>query len=357
MKRGKNRILCMSAWFFCWAFCSCIEVVELENPEEDTAFNLVVDGLITDGRGPYEINIFRTTGRGTLRAEAVAVGEALVRDDEGNEEFLVQLGETIFQLEGKSVQGRVNHAYQIEFFLADGSHYLSDWEMLPPVSTIDSVYFETRAEQRQTGSGLLNKAFVDFYADISLDALPGSPYMRWETQRWWMFIEPPKTGLAPPPKSCFVWQPPFRENIKLFDGRGITADHWTKEPLGFVEVDWRFHKKTYFNFIQYSLNEQAFRYWTRLDQVIDQTGGIFDSPPAAVVGNVQNVNSPYEQVLGYFGASATDTVFRPIWRQDLPGFIADPCIYFYLRNQFGDRSPCDDCLVLPNSTLERPYYW
>ena len=55
---------------------------------------------------------------------------------------------------------------------------------------------------------------------------------------------------------------------------------------------------------QSSLSAGAFKFWESLNGQVNNGGGVFNSPPAAVAGNLSNVNNKDEQVLGYFGASA-----------------------------------------------------
>ena len=55
---------------------------------------------------------------------------------------------------------------------------------------------------------------------------------------------------------------------------------------------------------QYSLNEEEYVYWEKLQNITDQVGGLYDVIPASVPSNVFCIDNPGERVLGYFSVSA-----------------------------------------------------
>jgi hypothetical protein len=55
---------------------------------------------------------------------------------------------------------------------------------------------------------------------------------------------------------------------------------------------------------QYSLNEDEYLYWEKLQSITEQVGGLYDIIPSPVPSNVYCVDDPNEKVLGYFSVSA-----------------------------------------------------
>ncbi|MEL6652875.1 MAG: DUF4249 domain-containing protein [Bacteroidota bacterium] len=337
---------------------ACVDQIELDVDPEENPEVIVVDGLITPGEGPYEIRIFKTAARGSQLNEAVSVREAKVEDDLGNSELLFEKEPGVYELRGETIRGEIGRSYTLSFTLVDGSRYRSKPEKLLPVSEIDTMNYEVDFAEIIDETGQITaKTFVFFSADLNLTSLPESPLMRWEVSRWWGIVEVPKPiGLT---KICYINDPPARDGIQLFDGRGSDQSQWKNQPVGALPIDFRFFQKNVITVYLYSLTSEAFRYWDRVDRVVDQTGTIFDSPPAAVQGNVFNEDRPFEPVMGYFGASAVDSFFFPIFRQDLSMFqnIQWFCDKPELALFYGRLSPCIDCLVIPNSQVERPYFF
>ncbi len=54
---------------------------------------------------------------------------------------------------------------------------------------------------------------------------------------------------------------------------------------------------------QYSLSEEAFRFWNNLKESNESTGTLYDSQPFQVTGNIRSMEDPFEPVLGYFDMS------------------------------------------------------
>ncbi|MFK7926324.1 MAG: DUF4249 domain-containing protein [Bacteroidia bacterium] len=354
MKALGQIMICLSLLATC--FISCLDVVQLDLPTENEIGPYIVEGLITQGKGPHRVQVSRVTPIGIRRNTPASLDEIWIENNHDQKEFLVSLGDGIFELEGTEIEGIIGDEYRLHFRTIDEQEYVSDWEKLLPVSKIDSLYFERSFEDRFTDEGyLVGKNFLDIYADIKLTTLPESPFMRWETERWWLlneFIRP-----SPPSKACYVKDPLLNNNrIQLFDGRGVNAGIWKRQLIGSVEADFRFFEKTYINLHQFSLTPEAFAYWQKLDKVVNQSGDIFDTPPAAIPGNVHNVSNASELVLGYFGASAVDTFHLPIFRQDLGVRVDWICSLPGINDRYSIH-PCFQCLVVPNSIAERPDYW
>jgi Domain of unknown function (DUF4249) len=52
---------------------------------------------------------------------------------------------------------------------------------------------------------------------------------------------------------------------------------------------------------QMCISPEAYSFYNNLDLQSQKSGGLADTPPAAVVGNIRNINNPSEKVVGYFG--------------------------------------------------------
>jgi hypothetical protein len=73
---------------------------------------------------------------------------------------------------------------------------------------------------------------------------------------------------------------------------------------------------------QYSLNEDEYNYWARLQKLTEQVGGLYDLVPASIPGNIMCIENPGEKVLGYFSVSAISS--KRIFIEDKFEGIIDP---------------------------------
>jgi hypothetical protein len=55
------------------------------------------------------------------------------------------------------------------------------------------------------------------------------------------------------------------------------------------------------NLEQISVSLEVYKFYQLVRQLTQGTGGLADTPPSAIVGNIQNVSNPDEKVVGYFG--------------------------------------------------------
>jgi hypothetical protein len=55
---------------------------------------------------------------------------------------------------------------------------------------------------------------------------------------------------------------------------------------------------------QYSLNEDEFNYWEKIQNVAIQVGGLYDIIPSSIPSNIHCIENPEKVVLGYFSVSA-----------------------------------------------------
>lgn len=342
--------------FIGFLITGCIEEIAF-----DTDFSggqLVVTGAIIDRPGPYTLSLGRMSGE-TGIPEPVSGALVTIIDGDENRESYVEQEPGIYILEGSVVQGVRGRSYKIEIQLPDGSVYQSIPEVIPEFAARDTSWFELGTISEQSASGrTIDRPAIFVYAGSELPKVGEPVYFKWEVKGVYRFREeerPNPFGMTPNPKVCYVKQYPAPQEVHLFSSVNAPNAPVVQNLLAVKNIPHEeFFGRHYFNVIQHSISEQRYRYWERVDEIINRTGTIFDVPPATVPGNLFNVNDHSEQVLGYFEASAVDTTRFAVTRGDFPFHIPDPC-----RSPVRDdrRTICRDCLQIENSTLERPHYF
>jgi hypothetical protein len=118
-------------------------------------------------------------------------------------------------------------------------------------------------------------------------------------------------------------------------------------------VDYSFHEKHYFTTYQSSITKEAHEYWRKVDILANQTGSIFDTPPAEIKGNVINVKDTQEKVYGYFQAANQTQDRFYLLPSDFPfPLLMKSCTYDLSIIEYPSR--CLDCLSVRNSSYNRP---
>jgi hypothetical protein len=97
---------------------------------------------------------------------------------------------------------------------------------------------------------------------------------------------------------------------------------------------------------QYSLSEEAYNHWTNLKQTTENVGGLFDSMPTQVSGNIFNQNSSGPIVIGFFSAGSYEEKRIFVNFYDLPISLQR-----YSTNCRTDSMPIFDVIRSSDATL------
>ncbi len=343
------RIIFIAASFF--VFTGCIHEIEFE--PERTEGQIIVNGSIYDKPGPYQLQLGITTLESTIPQPVTGASITLYSGDGTSEEY-IELGEGLYELPGDIITGKRGETYYIEILLSGGETYQSIPETIPTVHSRDSVLLEAEIIEEPSATGSIRSVpMVSVYVNTEIPNTTEPLFLHWSVYSRYSYIErTPSSPLAPPPSVCYVSTIPDPQSILTFSTVDPGNQVIEKQLIAQKNiVQHEFFIRHYFNVISRSITERRFNYWQQVDEMINQTGTIFDSPPATPIGNLFNLQNDREQVLGYFEAATIDTSRAFITRTDLPLFISNPC------SGFDMHFACDNCLLLENSTLERPFYF
>lgn len=347
---------------------SCVDQLDLSL--RGTVNVVVVDGTITNLAEPQIIRLNRSkadsiTGRfGTVPLTKAAV-EVVVDSAQ-----VIACHETVdgsYQLPA-DFRGQVGHAYQLRFTLSDGTHYQSTRQVMQAVPPIDQVYsqFNVTSLSATPLDGFFT-AGHDLYID-SKDPVEQHNYYRWD----WALYERQYycrscnqgvyavNNILPHVykneqyyvsgndfyEDCFVpvdyqdyGQPPFHHEPWVYD-YNCRTQCWEIIPSyafnlfddatsnGGLIVRRKVAQIPYYQYApclvdirQAALTKDAYRYYKLFQDQTQNTGGLADTPPTALIGNVYNTANTKVAVVGYFTASAVSLFHYWLDRRDTAGTI------------------------------------
>jgi hypothetical protein len=252
---------------------------------------IVVDGLITNEPGPYEVKLTYSSAytEGTEGNNPPVSGALVIlRDDTGHEEVLFEGRPGIYQTD-PVFTGEIGRVYTLLINTAEGKLIESMPEEMLPVPEIDSIYyvFNPKSEIQKQGHEVY--VVVDDPADEK-------NYYRWKWDGFYRFdmVSDMETRV------CFKHE--FDINrISTITDRDFNGNK-IYMPVSFVE---HFSNDYYLIHIhQYSLTENAYKFWNALYEQGANVGSIFDPQPARIKGNLFYADDTEAAVHGFFGASA-----------------------------------------------------
>lgn len=338
---------------------ACLEPIDFE-PELEQEF-LVVDGTFTDSDESDYIRLSKAFEYGKQLRLPVEEATLIVYDGNGNSEQLIALGEGVYKFQKQEVKGEVGESYYLEIELKDGRRYRSMPELLNAAPPIDSLTFKiNRFEEPNDLGRVVARLEFQLFVNSTINPEGKNNFLLWETEHIYAFEQPYLYYIAfSKSVICYVREPINEQQIYVLDGNDFTANAPIEAQIASRAMNYTFNYAQSYRVSQYSLNESAHIYWSRINQISNVVGNIFDAPPAPVRGNLRNIEDENETVLGYFTVAGVsrETFFLT------PGMTAP----FYKANPYcgsAPRSPserllppCYNCLLISNSSLERPFYW
>ncbi len=237
-----------------------------------------------------------------------------------------------------------------------GKTYKSEPEMIPEVVGEDQLSYSF---SRGTIDGQPETAIISIQTQVRLPEQVGGYYFRWDVDEayYWNLTFFPNPFNTPPP-DCYVFGFPDPERISLLNGDQINSPGGTSaQVVANRIIDDSFLSRHYFNVRQTSINKPSFEYWRKVREWVNNTGSVFDSPPAPIRGNISNASDPNDVVLGYFELVRVSQKRIYTTKADVPFFVSEVSIYELGKLLEKYPPTCLRCSEFPNSTNDMPDWW
>jgi hypothetical protein len=294
---------------------------------------LVVEGLITDQPGLQTIRISTSMPLGTRSTSKPLSGcNVRLSDDLGNSFSMNEENEGTY-LTGPSFQASVGRYYTLHI-KTNASHHNLNYKSAPmlmkPVPLIDSVYYE-RVVLERASDGYPSGEGCKIYLNTH-DPENSCRFYRWEFTETWEFRLPYIVSN----KTC--WISNNSDNINIKATTSLSEDKIERQPVSFITNGSDRLKILYSILVnQYSLNEEEYAYWEKLEHTVEQVGSLYDIIPASIPSNIECIENPSENVLGYFSVSSV---------KSKRVFIKDQ-----FRGLYNPYSDCENVIVPYNDPL------
>jgi len=343
---------------------------------------LVIEGHIVKGENVQVINISRSSSFNEPEYLPVSGCIVMVADHSGKNFRFTETVKGRYIASIPDDQLKYNTAYTLFVTTPDNKNYESSPEMLLPGIPIDSVYYKDEPGQT-VATGRLEG--LQFYVDIKAPA-NDTRFFRWVMDETWEYhrkfpIETYWDGrrkLTMPPNSdtlivCYITQPvtgfysTTTSNLTLNEKKRIPLNHVSNQSN-------RLETKYSLLIKQYSLTEDAYKYFNMKKTETQESGSLYQSQPGQSFSNVVNSDDPDEKVLGFFWASSVSEkrifaippfsfTIKPYCYTELLDWanIADYRLktFYIIRegaNEFTAPDMCFNC-TRGGGTLKRPDFW
>ena len=303
-------------------FIGCSEIYD---PKIDpTAQALVVQGIITDGNGPFTINLTTAllyTSDPNARSLYVTGAKLKVTDNENNVFNLTEtkLGNYTLPL---TFRAKIGNSYKLNIQTTNGNIYESDSQkLIPPqyYDSIRSVFTQNNYVNNMNDLALVDGANILVQLFKSVTNTDPVPYCRFDAN---MTIQNTYPIYI---KDTVDWHW-IKNDWNSFDlnvNENITDDnHLTTNPfiqnylvafaptntstygMGTDAVVSLINSFEYLRISQYTMNAGSYRFYKEANKQLTTTYDIFDPVTSQLYSNLKCINNPSKIVLGLFEVSS-----------------------------------------------------
>lgn len=275
-------------WIFAFLLAACgdISVVDIVVVDLPSSQNLItVEGWVTDVNEHQYVRLTRTNGFSANDPVMTIVDANVVVQSRDGETFLYTHFKDGFYRSNDLFSGLIGKEYRVRVLLSDNQEIQSDWEEMPSVVALDSLFVSSFVENDPEDPS--NQITVFFPETEAMDPPETSNYYRWIFYRNdEKYVEPESITI---------------QDDRFFNGNLIPNNF---QSFGYEEGDTII--------VQFqSIQKETYDYLSLLKSQITSLGTSSGTTPAIVNGNLAYFSSDQsEQVLGYFGVAAvsSDTV-------------------------------------------------
>lgn len=308
-------------------FAGCTEIYI---PEVDAVPEaLVVDGLITDGAGPYYVTLNKASSYSSstkpygsdYTISWIWDAKISVTDSEGQTFDLTYLNRDRYVTPANfsAVTGR---SYTLRVETSDGTVYESDLQQLKPAQTLDSIYTVYNTQPYLDDYGKLQFAGgYDVRANLFHNATEPAPLCRFESnvvvQYHYNFTEINTKTLLPEEWFWFVFgwgtfdldettniteesskttSTEIKNHLLCFIPKELSRYGLNAQPYSEIMY--------YYRLSQYTINESTYQFYENANKQLSASGKLFDPVTSQLHGNMHCVSNPDKVVLGMFEVSS-----------------------------------------------------
>lgn len=362
---------------FIW-ICSCVEPYDL-NVKSNLRL-LTVEATLTDSSEEQVVSITESVSLSRNVASIPVLKATVELEVNGTTKIpFTEQGLGKYALP-KSFQAKAGNTYKLLFTKADGTKYESGIDKMFSVPEIIKVHDKFVFNGIEKNFGYEHANYI--YLDTKDPADEKNSYVwswkLWERQNICFTCEGGRYFDTPRPAGCKIergyegvtydyycdgncWELFFSKELNVFtdiytNGNLIANRLIAKIPFynssgALIEIK------------QQSVSPSAYQYLKLLAEQVQNNGSLVDTPPAALIGNIHNINNPKEIVAGFFMVTSERYVKYWIDRKDpiaqklTPTGLREHSIREEPMGDIPGRPPLTPCILSSTRTPFKPKGW
>lgn len=310
---------------------SCIERFYLDEVEDDQT-KLVIEAHLDNYDSVQTIVLSRTVSIEKPVFNPVSSCDVSVLSENGD---IYQFYETAekpgyYRYYFSDNDFKENTQYTLRINTPEGNVYESDSEPLLPCPEVDSIEYEI--SYIPTYDPEVNIEGVQFYVDLNASE-NFTRYYRYELFESWEYHStwPIRDYIDENnvyhdqivDYSKFICYKTARvDQLFVLSTKGFSSNKYKRFKIHFVDntTDKLFYRYSLF-VKQFAITETAYNYWNALVKNQQESGGLFETQPLNVPGNVKCISDSARKTIGFFSISGVKV--KRIYIYEVPGLNFD----------------------------------
>ena len=370
-------------YLFCLLFVlgaiSCIDPYSLDFSQKNSI--LVVEGFLTDDLvKPDTIKIQYSNFENQItRIVPISSVKALVLNVDTNEETkLIEQTKGGF-LPPKTFKINTQNKYILKFSLPNGQNYESSPERIVTTPPIAKVYDIFNPQSILSEDGEKYTSANEVYLDTQ-DPREQKNYYLWRYthfEKLGYCITCYKSQYSVQTSSCSITLPTFNRTpyydyqcagdcFSIFKSKqvNVLSDVASNGQLIKGKLIAKIPNYSTIGCLiqiqQMSISPEMYSYFKILEAQTQTNGGLADTPPAGIVGNIKNTTTPTEKIVGYFGVVSIQKYNYWIDRKDATSpyeLILGHTLSLEPSTMDTSRPPLTPCTASSSRTPIKPDGW
>ena len=295
--------------------------------------SIVISGMVTNQTGYHYVYISKTSPYDEAEKKVVEDCMVSISDNYDHIYNLEESSPGVYRCWIDSQYLEVGTRFRLYVKTVDGKTYLSDYDVIRPCPPVTRTYFEVK---EQSTDDFFDYYGLQFYADIDASEDTTKNFLCKIREAWEYHVTYPirdyydEDGFhfldmeSEPEDSLFVcYSENLRSEFFVFSTSNLSSGIINRAKLHFVSNETERLKYRYIYVVdQYSISDEAYLYWKNIRRLSEETGGLYETQPQTIKGNIHNPDNPDELVLGYFMATSMQTT-KTVVDQLLPFQVPD----------------------------------
>ncbi len=296
-------------WIILLLLCgSCID--PFQPVINETQESLVINGVITDQPGIHKVTISMSTPYNEPSFEPISGCVVRVEDDLGDMVVYTEANPGVYETYLDASFLAINRSYTLFINTPGGQEYQSSYDTLLACPSIDTIYYEV--ESQGTSDPNVTHHGIQFFSNLT-GSDETSRNVRWLLEETWEYDAaayathiwyggPVFPIMSDTLTTCYMSDP----ILGLFSAstRYLTENRLVHNKLNYVSAETPRLKVQYSLLVkQHSLTNEIYHYWERMESQTADGGGLYETQPSSIIGNIYNIHNAAEKVLGCFYAS------------------------------------------------------